>query len=156
MKTCLICQVPKLIDAFSLARGGRAGLHPWCKECVSAYNKARYATGVTQGTYVRKSAALILDHTPIDKPLTATKLSLPGYGTAERAWRKLTAKHRVPPWVAFDDVLPIYEAAARTKYFDVDHIVPLHGKNVSGLHVPWNLQLLTKAENSRKGAKHLT
>jgi hypothetical protein len=48
-----------------------------------------------------------------------------------------------------EEIAEIY-AMATLLGMTVDHIIPLYGENVWGLHAPQNLQLLTKEENSRK------
>lgn len=66
---------------------------------------------------------------------------------------------RTPPWLTQNDfgwIKLFYKHAhllskSTGTLHSVDHIVPLRGTNVSGLHVPWNLQILTLQENSSKG-----
>ncbi len=47
-----------------------------------------------------------------------------------------------------DDINEVYQGCPDDK--QVDHIIPLQGKNVTGLHVPWNFQYLTPEENRFK------
>ena len=74
----------------------------------------------------------------------------PGAVNAINYARQKHVKMATPPWVDKKDIQFVYEIAAMFGQ-TVDHIYPLRGKNSSGLHVPWNLQLLPKEENSRKG-----
>lgn len=75
--------------------------------------------------------------------------------------RYAAKKRRTPSWLTADDFWMMeqaYELAqlrnkATGLEWHVDHIVPLQGANVSGLHVPANLQVILAAENLSKGAK---
>lgn len=69
--------------------------------------------------------------------------------------RRLRLQEASPAWVNKADIHAIYAEAAKLKRltgrdYHVDHIVPLKGKNVCGLHVPWNLQVLDAVSNRRK------
>lgn len=56
-----------------------------------------------------------------------------------------------PPWIT-DDMIEQMRAiyASATPADHVDHIVPLNGTLVCGLHVPWNLRVVPAAENLQK------
>lgn len=81
-----------------------------------------------------------------------------GKVNANTALRHTAKMCRTPAWLTEEDKLYIrclYQLSSmRTRESDiawnVDHIVPLQGKNVSGLHVPWNLQVIPASINFRK------
>jgi hypothetical protein len=67
---------------------------------------------------------------------------------AHKAKRRAKKLKATPPWVNFKDITEIYNNCPPG--YHVDHIIPLVNKNVCGLHVPWNLQILPASENLRK------
>lgn len=76
--------------------------------------------------------------------------------------REATKLNATPKWLTDEDFLRIkcfyLLASFLTKKFGimihVDHIIPLQGKSVRGLHVPWNLQLLLATDNIKKGNRY--
>ena len=68
---------------------------------------------------------------------------------AINAKRRAAKLQRTPAWADLEAIRQFY--AGCPKGYEVDHIVPLQGVNVSGLHVLNNLQYLTKSENSSTG-----
>jgi 5-methylcytosine-specific restriction endonuclease McrA len=71
---------------------------------------------------------------------------------AQRARRRAAKLQRTPVWSETENIKGVYLEAQRQQ-MQVDHIIPLKGKLVSGLHVWGNLQLLTPKDNHSKGNK---
>lgn len=70
-----------------------------------------------------------------------------------QARRRLHTKKATPKWANLDTIRLFYECCPDGCH--VDHIIPLRGKNVCGLHVENNLQWLPIKENLRKHNKML-
>jgi hypothetical protein len=76
--------------------------------------------------------------------------------------RKAAKLQRTPVWLTdkhFEQIEEFYTVCKMFQMYTgeqyhVDHIVPLQGKNVSGLHTPWNLQILPAKQNLSKGNNH--
>lgn len=97
----------------------------------------------------------------IEKVKTANKKSKQKHKArvnASNAQYRAEKLQRTPSWLTEDDLWIIKEfydmAVLRSKTTEikhhVDHIVPLKGKIVSGLHVPTNLQVITWHKNITK------
>jgi hypothetical protein len=75
---------------------------------------------------------------------------------AVAAAKRLAAElQRTPSWADHEAISKFYaQARALTRRtgipHHVDHIIPLQGRKVSGLHVQNNMQVLTASENARK------
>lgn len=67
------------------------------------------------------------------------------------AKRKAAQLQRTPGWADMDAINFFYECCPAG--FEVDHVIPMQGKNVSGFHIETNLQWLPISENRAKGNK---
>lgn len=145
---------------------------PKCKLCISDYgkiyrdkNKKRIAKlknnwKIANSAHVKQKAKAYANQNPEVRSKARKKWSSlnPGKDNACKAINKQARNKRIPIWINSDDRWMIQEAyhlaKVRTDKFGfawhVDHVLPLNGKNVSGLHVPENLQVIPWIENLRK------
>ena len=163
MKTCNKCHQTKSVTEFYKKNTAKDGLFWWCKGCHKEYVKSKYAEAYANPefqTLERNRVKKFNVENPDKKKASDKRYALENKSKISANVRKYQyAKiNRTPAWLSADDLWIVeqaYELAdLRTKMFGfkwhVDHIIPLQGKLVSGLHVPHNLQILPATENHRK------
>lgn len=135
-KVCGKCTRVKVLIDFNKDTANTDGLVDICRECS-----------------IQKSR----DYR-INNRNTARKSSRDNYSNHRdeyiaRAVRyKTHRKFATPSWANLDKIKEIYDNCPTG--YQVDHIIPLQGRLVSGLHIETNLQYLTCEDNNRKSNKY--
>lgn len=158
-KVCNKCKIIKDIDQYSKNKWGPIAV---CKSCKAAYtreynkNNPDKKKQMDKDYYIKNSEYIkerVKEYSKqhMDK-LRPKKL-------IRTIFRRLAKLHRTPIWLTPSDLLKIkaiYDCSNRLSKclgipHHVDHIIPLQGKTVSGLHVPNNLQVIPASINLSKG-----
>lgn len=72
---------------------------------------------------------------------------------ANKQKRLAQIKLATPKWANKEEIKKIYLKCPEG--YHVDHVIPLLGKDVCGLHVEYNLQYIDKIQNIKKGNKNV-
>jgi len=155
MKKCSKCGEIKALESFPKQKGHKDGRHSNCKQCRSEYDRSRYDSK-------ERSEAYYANHEVEKEARKEYYFNNKQDYYVRKAKRRAKQLDRTPSWLTEHDLLHIkciYSVCDMlnregNEPYEVDHIVPLQGKNVCGLHVPWNLRVVTRTENRSKGNKH--
>lgn len=161
MKTCKWCGQSKDLTAFYKASTSKDGRQSHCKECHNQYSKIKYYNNHDENR-ARLSKYYLDNH---EKEKAARREH---YKNNKASYlfnyykREERIKDATPNWLTdsmLSEIKNIYSERQRISeetgvVYHVDHIVPLQGDNVCGLHVPWNLQIISAEENLRKSNKY--
>lgn len=145
-----------------------------CKRCVAVVSKA-YRQANKERIAAQKKAWVIANRDHVrnlerryavtnaeNKTIARKKWAKqnPDKDRAAKAANRADRIMRVPVWADRERIKAYYSVCAffnevngYAKYH-VDHIIPLNGKTVSGLHVHNNLQVIPAVDNLRKGARY--
>lgn len=128
MKRCSNCKETKSFESYSKNKVKKDGYQNVCKACKRGFDARWWAVNKDlRCAYEAKRNAI------------KTQRML--------LWGKEQHKQEIENWYRRAQIASIFMG----EKYHVDHIEPLQGKDRSGLHVPWNLQLLTATENMKKG-----
>lgn len=128
-----------------------------CTACMASYGRRQYAKSpeahrrANRKSYARRADWVNAAHSNFLQ-------NNPAYGASRAALRYAQKKLSMPSWLTQNHILEmkaVYERASQITIdtgieHEVDHIIPLQGNGVCGLHVPWNLQILTAIKNRQK------
>ena len=138
---CRICEADKPLDEYSI-RNDNGKYRTECKPCLAKKTKLWYKENKER-------------FKPINAKWAASNRDKKNASEAKRRAAKL---QRTVAWGNKDLIDDVYARAKRLTEatgipMEVDHIYPLQGAMVSGLHVENNLQILPKAVNASKSNK---
>ncbi len=128
------------------------------REHIKTYNKSQYDSDI-EHHLARAKSYRKANPEKVKEASRRWELNNPEkHRTTKRrlhAKRRAIKKHALPAWANQTKIAEFYKEAVRLTgvtgiKYHVDHIVPLLGKNVCGLHVEGNLQVITAEENIRK------
>lgn len=165
LKVCNKCNSLKSLDSFCKDRTKKDGLHTVCKSCKyftdKAYrerNKDRIRKRQKQWEKENREHCNArrreLDANNKERRrelVNASRRKKLWYYAAKEAQRRAHKLQATPTWADLESIQEIYETCPEGHH--VDHIVPLRGKTVCGLHVEHNLQHLPALENIIKSNK---
>jgi hypothetical protein len=162
MKVCSRCREEKARSEFNRSSSSKDGLRYQCRACQSIAHLLRRENPQARALAKANSARWYENNKEKNREFY-NRWARENYSKvlARNVKRHADKLQRTPAWLTAEDLFAIemtyMHAQALTELtgipHEVDHILPLRGKFVSGLHVPRNLQVLPAIENQRKTNK---
>lgn len=160
MKVCPKCGESKPQESFHKDKNRKDGLSCWCKVCACK-NSKRWAKENPDKVLSQKRKYNKENRLRINKYNDEIRKKYPDRHCARQKLRYFRKNRASPPWLSQEqkaDISSIYTLAKKFEFvfglkYHVDHIIPIKGEFVCGLHVPWNLQILEEKLNIKKSNK---